>query len=234
MTVGYVSAKDRDITMSDGTVMNYIQTDTAINSGNSGGPMFNIYGEVIGINSAKLSGNSNGGSASIEGIGFAIPMNDVKDMVKDIMQYGHVTGKPFMGIAVSSVSADAQRYGTPAGAYVEGVVPGSCSEKAGLKQGDIITAIGETKVATHTQLISAKKSYKAEEETVLTVVRGNQTLTLTLKFDEETPERIAAQEEYTKKLEEEQQAALQKQYEEQYGSGGNRQQGGNFFFPFGW
>ncbi|MEG1858530.1 MAG: serine protease HtrA, partial [Pseudoflavonifractor sp.] len=155
------------------------------------------------INSAKLSGNSNGGSASIEGIGFAIPMNDVKDMVKDIMQYGHVTGKPFMGIAVSSVSADAQRYGTPAGAYVEGVVPGSCSEKA-------------------------------EEETVLTVVRGNQTLTLTLKFDEETPERIAAQEEYTKKLEEEQQAALQKQYEEQYGSGGNRQQGGNFFFPFGW
>ncbi|MEG2098003.1 MAG: PDZ domain-containing protein, partial [Pseudoflavonifractor sp.] len=232
MTVGYVSAKDRDITMSDGSVMNYIQTDTAINSGNSGGPMFNIYGEVIGINSAKLSGNSNGGSASIEGIGFAIPMNDVKDMVKDIMQYGHVTGKPYMGLSVTSVSADAQRYGTPAGAYVEGVVPGSCAEKAGLKQGDIITAIGETKVATHTQLTSAKKSYKAGEEAVLTVVRDKETLSLTLKFDEETPERLAAQDEFSKKLEEERQAALQEQYEEQYGS--NRQQGGNFFFPFGW
>ena len=101
-TGGYVSAKDRSVTMSDGTVMNMLQTDTAINSGNSGGPLFNEYGQVIGIVSAKLSSSSNS-EASVEGLGFAIPINDVKDMVTSIIEHGYVTGKPNVGILMKDV-----------------------------------------------------------------------------------------------------------------------------------
>ena len=116
-TGGYVSAKDRSVTMSDGTVMNMLQTDTAINSGNSGGPLFNEYGQVIGIVSAKLSSSSSS-EATVEGLGFAIPINDVKDMVTSIMEHGYVTGKPNVGILMSDVDEAAQRYGVPAGAEV--------------------------------------------------------------------------------------------------------------------
>ena len=103
LTGGYVSALDRNITMSDGVTMNMLQTDTAINSGNSGGPLFNLYGEVVGITTAKLSSSGGSGSASVEGLGFAIPINDVVDMVSDIMEHGYVTGKPNVGIDRKSV-----------------------------------------------------------------------------------------------------------------------------------
>ena len=121
MTSGIVSAKDRSITMENGNVMNMIQTDTAINNGNSGGPLFDMYGQVIGITSAKLSGSSSS-EATIEGLGFAIPINDIKDMVTDIMENGYVTGKAYMGITVSTVPESiAERYGMSQGALVESV-----------------------------------------------------------------------------------------------------------------
>ena len=121
-TGGYVSAKDRSVTMSDGTVMNMLQTDTAINSGNSGGPLFNEYGQVIGIVSAKLSSSSNS-EASVEGLGFAIPINDVKDMVTSIIEHGYVTGKPNVGILMKDVPQEAQQYGVPAGSEVLAPAP---------------------------------------------------------------------------------------------------------------
>ena len=188
-TVGYVSALDRNITMSDGEVMNMIQTDTAINSGNSGGPLFNQYGEVVGITSAKLSSSGSSGEATIEGLGFAIPINDIKDMVTSIIEHGYVTGKPSMGTTVATVTqTDAQRYGWPVGVYVNSVEEGSAAEKAGLQQGDIITAIDDTEITQISDLKGALKNYKAGDTATLTLDRNGKTDTVQITFDEAAPE----------------------------------------------
>ena len=220
-TGGYVSAKDRSITMSDGTIMNMIQTDAAINSGNSGGPLFDQYGQVVGIVSAKYSGSSSS-EATIEGIGFAIPINDVADMVTSIIENGYVTGKPNVGILMNDVSSEAvQRYGVPAGAYIEAVLEGSCADKAGLQVGDIITAVGDSAVTSSTQLSSAVKNYRAGDQVTFTVYREGQNVTITLTLDEDNQERSEAmnqlQEEYTQQYQQQQQS-----------------QGGYYNWPFGW
>ena len=221
MTSGIVSAKDRSITMENGNVMNMIQTDTAINNGNSGGPLFDMYGQVIGITSAKLSGSSSS-EATIEGLGFAIPINDIKDMVTDIMENGYVTGKPYMGITVSTVPESiSERYGMSQGALVESVDESSCAAKAGLEKGDIITGIDGKTVISSAELVEAKKNYKAGDTVTLDVERNGEKLTLTLTFDEDTPERRAAQEET--------QAQQEQQNEEQSNNSGS----GSYFWPFG-
>ncbi len=227
MTQGTVSALNRNVTMSDGTRMNYIQTDTAINSGNSGGPLFNMYGEVIGVVSAKLSGSS-GSSASIEGLGFAIPLNDVRGMIEDIIQYGYVTGQPYMGVVVSSVSGEAQRYGTPAGAYILGVVEGSCAEKAGLETGDIVTKIGEAEVTSADDLMNANKDYEAGDTVTLSIVRSGEKRTVSITFDEETSKWQEASNELYQEIQEEQQRQQQEQYQNSYGNGFG------WGWPFGW
>lgn len=223
MTQGIVSAKDRSITMQNGDVMNMIQTDTAINSGNSGGPLFDMYGQVIGITSAKLSNSSGTSSAAtIEGLGFAIPINDVKGMVQDIIENGYVTGKAYMGITVTTVpESDAQRYGMSQGALVKSVDETSCAAKAGLRKGDIITAIDGKAVVSSAELVEAKKDYKAGDTVTLDVERSGEKLTLSLTFDEDTPQRRAAQE---KAIEEETQQEQQQQ---------QSQNGSEFFWPFG-
>ncbi len=221
-TVGYVSAKDRSITMSDGTVMNMIQTDAAINSGNSGGPLFDSYGQVVGIVSAKYSSSSTTSSASIEGIGFAIPISDVKDMVSDIITYGYVTGKPNVGIIMNDVSSYAIQYGIPEGAEVKAVLSGSCSEKAGLEVGDIITSVSRTEISDTTELKSEINKHKAGETVTFSVYRSGQTLEITLTLDESSQERQAAME----KLSQEYQAQLQQEQQQK--------QGGSYSFPFGW
>ncbi len=215
LTSGYVSALDRSITMSDGTVMTMLQTDTAINSGNSGGPLFNMYGEVIGITSAKYSGTSSG-SATIEGIGFAIPINNVVDLMKDIMENGYVTGKPFLGISVKSVDSSAREYGIPAGAKVSLVTPGLCAANAGLQEGDIITAVGGTAVASSSELIAAKNQYKAGDTVTFTVYRDGQTLALDITFDEENAENVKLQTDYVNQ-QNEQQAQQEQQQSQQWG-----------------
>ena len=178
-TSGHVSGVGRSVTMSDGTIINMIQTDCVINSGNSGGPLFDQYGRVVGITSAKYSNNGDTSSASIEGIGFAIPINDVISMIQDFIQYGYVTGRPSMGITAVEVTEDyANAFGWPSGVYVNGVNEGSCSETAGLKQGDIITKLGDTEVTTVAEL-------NAGESTTLEVYRSGETLTLNISFDEE-------------------------------------------------
>lgn len=185
-TSGHISGVGRSVTMSDGTIINMIQTDCVINSGNSGGPLFDQYGRVVGITSAKYSNNGDSSSASIEGIGFAIPINDVIDMIQDFIQYGYVTGRPSMGITAVEVTEDyAKAFGWPSGVYVNGVNEGSCSETAGLKQGDIITKLGDTAVTTVAEFNAAKNQFKAGESTTLEVYRAGETLTLNITFDEE-------------------------------------------------
>ena len=223
MTSGIVSAKDRSITMENGNVMNMIQTDTAINNGNSGGPLFDMYGKVIGITSAKLSGSSSS-EATIEGLGFAIPINDIKDMVTDIMENGYVTGKPYMGVTVSTVPESiSQRYGMSQGALVESVDEDSCAAKAGLQKGDIITTIDGKTVISSAELVEAKKTYKAGDTVTLEVERNGEKLELSLTFDEDTPERRAAQEE----------AQAEQEQQEQQSEQSSNSNSGSYFWPFG-
>lgn len=214
-TSGYVSALDRSITMENGEIMNMLQTDTAINSGNSGGPLFNMYGQVIGITTAKYSSSSSS-SASVEGIGFAIPINDVKEMVTDIIEKGYVTGKPNVGILMNDVSTEAQRYGIPAGAYVEAVLENSCGEKAGLKQGDIITAVDNSAVTSSSQLSSAVKNYKAGDTVTFTIYRDKELQTIEVTLDESNIERAKAMEELQASYQESQKAQQQQQYQQGY------------------
>ena len=189
-TTGVVSALDRAITMSDGSVINVLQTDCTINSGNSGGPLFNQYGEVIGIVNAKYSSSGySSGTATIEGIGFAIPYADVSGKIADLMQYGYITGKPSLGITVSTVSAlDAQRYNMVVGAYVNSVNSGSCAETAGLKQGDIITAVNGEEITNYEELVNAKNKMSAGDQMTLDVWRDGETTTLTVTLDEAKPD----------------------------------------------
>ena len=192
LTTGVVSAMDRAISMSDGTAMSLLQTDCTVNSGNSGGPLFNQYGEVIGIVNAKYSSNTTSFSpeASIEGIGFAIPINNVQDILQDLMKHGYVTGKPYLGISVSTVSSvTAQQYSNMVvGAYVNKVNKGSCAEKAGLKVGDIVTKVDNKDITTSAELIDAKNTHKAGEEMTLTVYRDSDYTTLKVTLDEEQPD----------------------------------------------
>ena len=184
LTTGVVSALDRPVTLSTGTTMNLIQTDCAINSGNSGGALFNLYGEVIGITTAKYSGTTNSG-ASIEGIGFAIPIDDVMGIISDLIDYGYVTGA-YMGITVKDNDKEAAaQFGLPTdGAYVVDVTPGSSADKAGIQSKDLITAVDDHKIATRTDLTRALRNYKAGDTAQITVVRSGRELTLTITFDE--------------------------------------------------
>lgn len=181
LTVGYVSAKDRDVT-TDGTVINMLQTDAAINPGNSGGPLFNMYGQVIGITTAKYSGTTNSG-ATIEGIGFAIPIDDVIGMLDDLKNYGYVTGA-YLGVTVREVDSTAQIYGVPAGAYVDSVVQGNCAAAAGVRRGDIIVELGGYKVSSLNDLSRALRNFKGGDEATITVWRSGQEIILKIVFDE--------------------------------------------------
>lgn len=197
LTDGIVSALDRVITTgsgNDAVSLNMLQTNCAINSGNSGGPLFNAYGEVVGITTAKMSGTS-GSSASIEGLGFAVPVNDVKDIIKDLIEHGYVTGKPYMGVQISSVTeADAKRYGLRVGAYVEVVEEDSSAQKAGLKVGDIIIAIDETEINTHSALVATVATYRAGDTVTLKIMRDHQEMELQLTFAEQQPNTTQTQE----------------------------------------
>ena len=199
LTDGIVSALDRLITTSsknangqtETTTLNVLQTNCAINPGNSGGPLFDSYGNVVGIVSAKYTESTSGVSA--EGLGFALPINDVKEIISDLIEHGYVTGKPYLGVQVNVVDESVQRYGIPAGAVVEYVAEGSCAQKAGLQVNDIITAIDDTAVDSPSALTAALSSdYKAGDPATLTVVRQQQEVKLTVTFDEKNAETEAA------------------------------------------
>lgn len=181
ITVGYLSAKDRAVN-TDGTPVNMMQIDAAINPGNSGGPLFDLNGNVIGITTAKYSGTM-GTGATIEGIGFAIPINDALSIIDELREDGTVLNRAFIGITVSPVSAAQKEDGLPDGAYVMSVVSGSSGEKAGLQAGDVITALDDTAVKDSNGLMQALKSYRGGDRAVLTVWRGDKTVELKIVFD---------------------------------------------------
>ncbi len=187
LTVGYISAKDRVIN-TDGTVINMLQTDAAINSGNSGGPLFNMRGQVVGITTAKYTGSSTSG-ATIEGLGFAIPIDDVMGMFQDLMDYGYVTGA-YLGVYVRDVDTSAQSYGLPAGAFVEKIMEGMAAERAGILAGDIIVNLGGYDVTSVTDLTRVLRRFEAGESITVTVYRNGESVYLHITLDEkpvETP-----------------------------------------------
>ncbi len=181
MTVGYVSAMDRFVN-TDGTPINMMQVDAAINPGNSGGPVFNIYGEVIGIATAKYSGTTNDG-ATIEGLGFAIPINDVLDILPDLRTNGAVLDRAYMGVMVSMLSLDKETYGIDYGVYVQSVEENGSAFKAGIQAEDIIVKIGDTAIESYENMTKALRGYRAGDSTTITVYRDGKEQTLEITFD---------------------------------------------------
>ena len=170
VTVGVISALNREL--EDSTIVKMIQTDAAINSGNSGGGMFNTKGELIGIPSLKFSASGRDQVASIEGIAMAIPMDVVKPVVSSIIQYGKVT-RPKLGISVMTLrgSEEPTKGLMPAGVYVSAVTEGSAAERAGIMRDDIIIRVDGERVTMHTDLMNQIAMRAAGDSVTLTVYR---------------------------------------------------------------
>ncbi|MCD7804539.1 MAG: trypsin-like peptidase domain-containing protein [Oscillospiraceae bacterium] len=174
LTAGIVSALDRSVTLSTGTTMELIQTDCAINSGNSGGALFNMYGEVIGITNAKYSSSSSS-EASIDNIGFAIPINTVKEIVYSIIETGTYE-KSYIGVTVTDVTTSVYySTGITSGAVVYSVTEGAPADEAGLEVGDIILKADDTEVTGASSLSNYVASLEVGDELVLEVYRDGET-----------------------------------------------------------
>lgn len=189
MTSGIVSCVNRAINVK-GTPFNMIQVDASINPGNSGGPLMNEFGEVIGIVSAKYASNE------IEGLGFAIPMNDVAAMIQDIMTNGYVTNKAYLGVTAGTMNtAMAQQTNLVEGVYLYSVNESSAAEKAGLQVGDVITKIDDHVVKSLQDLEAVKKGYSAGDTATFTVLREDKIVTVEVTFDSapENPEENVQQ-----------------------------------------
>lgn len=178
LSEGIVSCLNREINV-EGTPFNMIQISAAVNSGNSGGPLFNTYGEVVGIVSAKYSSSSSG--ASVEGLGFAIPIDDVLYMIRDIMENGQVTTRPYLGI-MAAYDSQSDRSGVRSGVYIDSVMENGPAAQAGLQAGDVITMIGTTTITSRADINSLSKSYRAGDTVSVTYVRNKQVYTTTLTF----------------------------------------------------
>ena len=182
MTSGIISALNRRITTDEDVTVNMFQIDAAVNNGNSGGPVFNACGQVIGVVTAKYSLDG------MEGLGFAIPINDACSIAFDLVEKGYVSGKAYLGLQFADVSPTvAQYYDMVQGVYICSVEPGSCAEEAGLQNGDIIVAIDGKSVGTSTELVQAVREYRAGDSAELSVWRGKETVSVTVVFDEELP-----------------------------------------------
>ena len=173
MTNGIVSAINRNLMVND-REMTLIQTNAALNNGNSGGPLINCYGQVVGVNAVKLS--SYYSQATVEGLGFAIPISTAKPIIDELIQNGYVAGRPAIGISGEQLPAAARvYYGLPEGVYVTYVSPTSGAWEAGVRKGDIITAIGGTPVSSVDALNTVKNRYSAGDTVTLTIYRSGQT-----------------------------------------------------------
>jgi len=169
LTVGYISVKDRSVTI-ENSIINVLQTDTAINPGNSGGPLFNMKGEVIGITTAKSTGDA------VESIGFAIPINDVKGMIEELLEKGYIS-TPYMGVSITNEWDGV-------GVYVASVEPGSPAFSAGLKKGDLIVGLGEYATTTLAELDKALHNFEPGDTTTVSVYRNRQVVELSITFGE--------------------------------------------------
>ncbi len=179
VTVGVISALNRTISIDDRT-MNLIQTDAAINPGNSGGALLNSKGEVIGINTAKIS------LSGVEGLGFAIPANEAKPIIDQLIMFGYVKGRPFIGISGREITETiSYLYDIPVGVYIMEVIPGSGAEKAGIREGDTLISLDGVKVHTMKEIDNVKDKYRAGDTVEAIVVRNGKRLKLSLTFTEE-------------------------------------------------
>lgn len=184
-TAGIISAKDRTITIEDRT-MKVLQTDASINHGNSGGPLINAYGQVIGITSAKVA------SSDVEGLGFAIPIDDALPIITDLIENGYVTGRPSLGISGSNITRSySSYYGVPQGFLVREINPGSCAQNAGLQINDVIIAINDTVISDLNELNNIKNSFKPGDTITLTVYRNGRKVDVTVVLDEASGEQQA-------------------------------------------
>ena len=182
LTVGYISAINRSMVI-DGKQMTMLQTDAAINPGNSGGALLNMKGQVIGINTAKSTGYD------VEGLGFAIPINEAKPIIESIIQHGYVTGRVVIGLKGQTVTeAIAKANDLPVGVYIKEIVSGSAAEKAGLRTGDVITACDGQAVTTIDEINKIRDSHKVGETLTMQIDRNGQTLTVSVVLQEEKPE----------------------------------------------
>ena len=179
ITCGVISAVNREVTDSDGKKYTLIQTDAAINSGNSGGALVNSNGEVIGINTLKLSGTG------IEGMGFAIPINSTKDIYQQLIQYSKVK-RPYIGISGLDLDQEtADKNNLPLGIYIRSVEAFSAAQKAGIKAGDVITKANGESVSTIDELNTIKSNYNIGDEMELTIYRDGKEIEITVTLAEQ-------------------------------------------------
>ena len=171
MTNGIISAINRDLTVGDRT-MTLIQTNAALNNGNSGGPLINCYGQVIGINTVKMSSYYTA-SATVEGLGFAIPISVAKPIIDELIENGYVAGRPAIGISGDSLPTYYRAYyRLPDGVYVTSVNDGSDAKAKGIREGDIVTAINGEVISSIDDLNTIKNQYAAGDEVTLTIYRS--------------------------------------------------------------
>lgn len=186
VTVGVVSATGRSLDTGQGyTVEGLIQTDAAINQGNSGGPLVNLAGEVIGINNMIVRG-SGSGNVVAEGLGFAIPVNTAQAVANQIIEKGYFS-RPFMGISFQAITPDiASAYRLPAewGAYVQKVADNSPAKTAGLQQGDIIVSLNDVKMDETHGYLNTLYTYKPGDTVTLGVIRDGKEITLSITLGE--------------------------------------------------
>ena len=180
MTSGIVSALDRSITIANNTAIDMFQIDAAINNGNSGGPIINRFGQVIGIASAKYA------SSGVEGLGFAIPIDDALKVVDDLAAYGYVKGRPLLGIMVGN--AEVYTEDGTAGAIIMEVNEGSCSQRAGLLAGDIIVEAGGKTITSMADLLDARRFWHAGDTVTVVVLREGERMTFSVTLDEDLPQ----------------------------------------------
>jgi len=226
MTSGILSALDREIN-TDGNPQNMLQTNAAINSGNSGGPLFDMDGNVIGVTTAKYSGSTTSGT-TIEGLGFAIPINTALKVAYDLAEYGYVKGQAFLGVTVKTLdSQTAAYYSLPAGPRVEGVNEGSCAEKAGIQVGDIIIEFNGIPTATQAELLAALKKVQAGDTVEVKLFRAGAELTVTVTLGEKP-----RQEELDKQVEQFEQQQPSTQEPQVVVPDENQDNGYYYQFPF--
>ena len=181
-TNGIVSAINRDVDM-DGRTMTLIQTNAALNSGNSGGPLINCYGQVVGINTMKIGSFSD--SAGVEGLGFAIPSLTVKEIVDQLVSQGYVSGRPTLGLEGETLSGVYQHYyRMPKGLYITNVTPGSPADNVGIEDGDILLSVNDTSIATMDDLRSALYTCEVGQSVEVVIYRGGQRYRVELTVSE--------------------------------------------------
>lgn len=187
VTAGIISATDRTLTVDDRT-MNLIQTDASVNNGNSGGPLINAYGQIIGVTSAKVS------SSVGEGLGFAIPIDEAIPIINDLLENGYVTGRPSLGISGTDINSSySAYYGVPQGFLIVSVAEGGGADAAGIQENDIIIAINDTMISSINELNEIKNQFEVGDTVTLTIYRNGKKLDVDVVLGESSGEETAEQ-----------------------------------------